>query len=221
MTTTSSLENKPATPSAGKPPKAPVQHNPLWKRKTAQWSRWLHTYLSMVSFTILLFFAVTGVTLNHQAALTGETKPHRYTGTVDAGWLKSPDAKKDDIVALLRSRHGVKADLSDFRVDDDQVQISFKGPGYAADGFVDRKSGKYELMETRLGLVAVINDLHKGRDTGKAWSGIIDISGILMTLVSVTGLILIFFLQKKLRAGIYALIIGTILCYIVYLIWVP
>ncbi len=196
-------------------------HVPVWKRKTAHWSRWLHTYLSMVSFTILLFFALTGITLNHQAAFTGEVKPHRYTGTFDLSWMKTPDARKDDITAAFRSRHGVKAALSDFRVDDDQIQMSFKGPGYAADGFIERATGKYELMESRLGFVAVVNDLHKGRDTGKAWAGIIDVSAALMTLVSLTGLVLIFFLHKKLRAGLYALAIGTVLCYIVYLMWVP
>ena len=199
----------------------PVKHIPLWKRKTAHWSRWLHTYLSMVSFTILLFFALTGITLNHQAAFSNDAKPTRFTGTLDTAWMKTPDAKKDAIVAEFRSRHHVKADLSDFRVDDDQVQISFKGPGYAADGFIERATGKYELLETRLGFVAVVNDLHKGRDTGKAWAGIIDVSAILMTLVSLTGLVLIFFLHKKLRAGLYALAIGTVLCYVVYLIWVP
>lgn len=175
----------------------------------------------MVSFTILLFFALTGITLNHQALFTGEVKPHRYTGSLDASWMKTPDARKDAIIAAFRSRHGVKAALSDFRVDDDQIQISFKGPGYAADGFIERKTGKYELMESRLGFVAVVNDLHKGRDTGKAWAGIIDISAVLMTLVSLTGLVLIFFLYKKLRAGLYALAIGTVLCYVVYLVWVP
>ncbi|HVW09740.1 MAG TPA: PepSY-associated TM helix domain-containing protein [Bryobacteraceae bacterium] len=199
----------------------PVQHVPLCRRRLAHWSRWLHTYLSMVSFTILLFFAVTGLTLNHQAALTGEVKPHRYTGTFEISWMKAPDAKKDDIVAAFRSRHRIKADLSDFRVDDDQVQVSFKGPGYAADAFIDRATGKYELMESRLGFVAVINDLHKGRDTGKAWAGVIDVSAVLMTLVSLSGLTLIFFLHKKLRTGLIALAIGTALCYVVYLIWVP
>lgn len=175
----------------------------------------------MVSFTILLFFAVTGWTLNHQSAFTGMAKPTRFTGALEASWIQSPDAHKADIVSALRTRHRVKADLSDFRVDDDQVQVSFKGPGYSADGFVDRRSGKYELNENRMGMVAVINDLHKGRDTGKAWAAIIDISAIVMTLVSVSGLILIFFLQKKLRAGLIALAIGTVLCWAVYQIWVP
>jgi hypothetical protein len=175
----------------------------------------------MVSFTILLFFALTGITLNHQAAFTSDVKPHRFTGKLDSSWMRAPEAKEQDIVAALRSRHGVRAALSDFRVDDDQVQVSFKGPGYAADAFIDRATARYELMESRLGFVAVINDLHKGRDTGKVWAGIIDVSAALMTLVSLTGLVLIFFLHKKLRAGLYALAIGTILCYVVYLVWVP
>ncbi len=196
-------------------------HVPLWKRRTAHWSRWLHTYLSMVSFTILLFFAVTGFTLNHQSAFTSVAPPKRFTGSLDAAWMKAPEAHKSEIVGALRLRHGIKADLSDFRVDDDQAQVSFKGPGYSADGFADRRTGKYELNENRLGLIAIINDLHKGRDTGKVWAAIIDVSAILMVLVSLSGLVLIFFLHKKLRSGLMALAIGTVLCYVVYQIWVP
>ena len=175
----------------------------------------------MVSFTILLFFAVTGFTLNHQSLFTSVAKPKRFTGSLDASWMKAPEAHKAEIVAVFRSRHGIKADLSDFRVDDDQVQNSFRGPGYSADGFADRRLGKYELNENRLGLVAIINDLHKGRDAGKVWAAIIDISAILMVLVSLSGLVLIFFLHKKLRSGLIALAIGTALCYVVYQVWVP
>jgi hypothetical protein len=38
----------------------------------------------MVSFTILLFFALTGITLNHQSAFTGDVKPHRFGGNLRA-----------------------------------------------------------------------------------------------------------------------------------------
>jgi hypothetical protein len=36
------------------------------RRQSAIVSRWLHLHLSMVSFAIVLFFAVNGLTLNHQ-----------------------------------------------------------------------------------------------------------------------------------------------------------
>ena len=81
------------------------------------------------------------------------------------------------------------------------MTVSFKGPGYAADAFVDRKTATYEITETRMGLVAIVNDLHKGRDTGAVWAQVIDLSAVLMMLVSVTGLTLIFFLHKRLALG--------------------
>ena len=177
----------------------------------------------MASFSILLFFAVTGITLNHQDKFVGEPKVARLTGSIDAARLQSaPGATLDQtpIVDQLRRTHGIKAHMSDFRVDEDQVAVSFKGPGYAADAFIDRKTGKYDLTESRMGMVAIINDLHKGRDSGAAWSQIIDWSAILMVLVSLTGLVLIFFLHKRLMLGLAVLGIGTLVCVAVYMFMV-
>lgn len=193
------------------------------KRAIAHWSRVLHTYLSMVSFSILLFFAVTGITLNHQSALNGDPKVSRFTGNLDLTWLNPPagrDVARLEIVEALRNAHGIKAALKDFRVDDNEISVTFKGPGYAADAFIDRRKGTYDVTESRLGLVAIINDLHKGRDTGGVWADIIDISAGLMVLVSLTGLTLIFFLQKRLKPGLIAVAIGTAICIAVYKIWV-
>ncbi|WP_083488755.1 PepSY-associated TM helix domain-containing protein [Pedobacter borealis] len=90
-----------------------------------------------------------------------------------------------------------------------------------ADSFIDRETGKYELTTTRFGAVAVINDLHKGRDSGKAWSWIIDISAVLMTLVSISGIILICFIKKKRLSGFIIAAVGTIACYLIYKLFVP
>jgi hypothetical protein len=72
-----------------------------------------------------------------------------------------------------------------------------------------------------MGVFAVLNDLHKGRDTGTAWAWMIDLSAVLMTLVSLTGLLLIFFLQKKRLSGLLAASAGALLCCLAYLAWVP
>jgi uncharacterized protein len=53
------------------------------------------------------------------------------------------------------------------------------------------------------------------------WAAVIEISAILMVLVSLSGLVLIFFLHKKLRSGLIALAVGTALSYVVYQVWVP
>ncbi|MEO7191272.1 MAG: PepSY-associated TM helix domain-containing protein [Vicinamibacterales bacterium] len=183
----------------------------------------LHTYLSMVSFSILLFFAVTGITLNHQGAFNADAKTTRFTGQLESSWLQPPagrEVARSEIVGALRSTHGIDAAVKDFRVEENEITITFKGPGYAADGFIDRQKGTYDITESRLGLIAVINDLHKGRDTGSAWAWVIDISAGLMVLVSLTGLTLIFFLQKRRTAGLIALAMGTAVCVAVYALWV-
>ena len=177
----------------------------------------------MVSFSILLFFAVTGITLNHQSAFSGEPNASRFTGSLDLTWVNPPagrEVARLEIVEALRNAHAIKAALKDFRVEDTEISVTFKGPGYAADALIDRKTGTYDVTESRLGLVAVINDLHKGRDTGSAWADVIDISAALMVLVSLTGLTLIFFLQKRLKTGLVAVAIGTAVCVAVYEIWV-
>jgi uncharacterized protein len=194
-----------------------------WKRRFAHLARWLHTYLSMLSFAILLFFAATGLTLNHAEWFEGQRSTARYQGTLDAAWMRTSDpnvVEQDKIVELLRRSHGVKGAVSEVHVDEDRCEVVFKGPGYEADASIDRKTGKYDLNVSRFGFVAVLNDLHKGRDTGGKWSAVIDFSAALMTLVSLTGLTLIFFLNKRRLYGLVIAVTGALLCYLAYAMWV-
>lgn len=195
------------------------------KKRFAGLSRWLHIYLSMVSFTILLFFAVSGLTLNHADWFTtGKELVTKDSGMVNLKWIKVADTSKINklqVVEFLRNKHEVKGSLSDFRIEDQELSLTFNGPGYIADAFIDRETGKYELSVTRMGVVAVINDLHKGRDSGKAWSWVIDISAVLMTLVSISGIILICFIKKKRLSGFVIAAAGTVICYLIYKFLVP
>src|SRR5262249_48219017 len=145
--------------------------SPFWKRQTMVLSRWLHIYLSMVSFAILFFFAATGLTLNHADWFTKQQRTLQLRGSIDAKYL-GKEVGKLEIVEFLRNQHGIHGAVKEFRVEDTDLSIAFKGPGYSADVFVDRATGRYELTETRMGFFAILNDLHKGRDTGKAWATI-------------------------------------------------
>ena len=194
-----------------------------WKRRFAHLARWLHTYLSMLGFAILLFFAVTGLTLNHAEWFDNQQRPVLYQGTLKKTWVNTPETggvAKDELVNYFRHTYRTKGALSDFHVDGEQCEVLFKGPGYEADAIIDRETGKYNLTVSPFSLVAVLNDLHKGRDTGKKWSAVIDLSAILMTLVSLTGLTLIFFLNKRRSSGLLLVAIGAMLCCFVYFLWI-
>jgi hypothetical protein len=178
----------------------------------------------MISFAIVFFFSITGITLNHPDYFAAELKTTQEKGKLDSNWVMNKDTNKIaklEIVEFLRKNHNIKAAVSEFRIDDAQCTISFKGPGYAADAFINRENGTYELTLLRAGIVGIMNDLHKGRDTGSKWSWVIDISAILLVLVSLTGMILILYIKRKKWSGIFIAILGAILLWLSYSLFIP
>ena len=224
----------------GTPPPRPAKK---FSNQFAAAIRWLHIYVSLLGFTALLFFSVTGITLNHPTWFgAGLQHVTELKGTVDPSWVKPQpqpetastaeggDATESDpaagvakleVVEHLRKEHGLKGGVSEFRVDDIECMILFKGPGYAADVFLDRESGKYTVTQTVMGAMAVMNDLHKGRDSGQVWSWVIDITAALMVFVSITGFVLIFYLRRKRFSGVVTAVVGTIVFVLLGIYWVP
>ena len=202
---------------------------------------WLHIYVSMFGLAAVLFFSVTGVTLNHPDwFFANAERQTQAEGQVETKWLHvaaaavggegseavgEPDRSKEvsrlEVVEHLRKTHAIRGALADFRVDETECSVSFKGPGYAADAFIDRDSGHYNLTQTFHGFVAIINDLHKGRDTGPVWSAVIDVSAVVLTIISLTGLVLIFFLKLRRGPGLVVSLVGAAVVVVICLLWVP
>ena len=186
-------------------------------RAFAAMARWLHIYLSLFAFATMLLFSVTGLTLNHPDWFgVGEAVTEDAAGEIDAELLGSsaddPEGHTVDmggIAEAIRAVHRVSGMLGDVRTDDRECTLAWKGPGYAADAVVDRRTGRYTIAVTRHGVVAILNDLHKGRDTGAAWSLVIDVTAILLTLVALTGFALIFFIRRRRVAGLFTAVVGT------------
>ena len=247
VTNTASLskrhpQSEPAEDSSvGQSPPARA-NGKTWSAQFAAAIRWLHIYVSLLGFTALTFFAITGVTLNHPTWFgIDAVRSTDHKGEINRDWLNKPlparqaspptlengevdygrHVAKLEVVEQLRAAHHIRGTVSEFRVDDRECVIMFKGPGYAADAYIDRESGTYQMTETVMGAVAVINDLHKGRDTGPVWSLVIDISALLMVFVSITGMVLIFYLKRKRWSGIITAVAGTILFAVLYVCFVP
>jgi hypothetical protein len=204
--------------------------------RLAALAMWLHIYVSMFSLAVLLFFSVTGITLNHPGwFFRGSPRRVQAEGQIDLKWLhvdapapisrdefdKTHQIARLEIVEFLRKVHHIRGALEEIKADERECTVTFKGPGYAADAFIDRASGHYQLTETSHGFIAVINDLHKGRDTGPAWSVVIDLSAVLMTTVSATGLVLLFYLKRRRIPGLLIGLVGTAVVVAVFWLWVP
>ena len=199
----------------------------------------------MFAFGTLFFFSFTGITLNHTDWFAAEQSvDHHYDGQIDLAWLNvQPDddsvtvnddaaeseseidlgaeVKKLEVAEFLRKSHALKGAVTNFSVDEYQCVIVFAGPGYTADVFVDRETGEYEIDEAVFGAFAIMNDLHKGRDTGNVWKLVIDISAIVCCLVSLTGVWLMFYIRGRWVFGLMTGLVGCLLLFCLYLFFVP
>lgn len=177
--------------------------------------RWLHIYTSMVSLLVVLFFALTGITLNHPDWVFGTQVVTRTTsGTLPSGWQQGGKPDWLSVVEYLRASAGVKGIAGDYVTAgsaDPQDSLSFHAPGYSADVFIVKQSGAYKLNVTQQGFVAVLNDFHRGRDAGGAWAWVIDLAGGFLALIALTGLGLLLYLKKIRRAALLSMLGGAVL----------
>jgi uncharacterized protein len=165
------------------------------------WSRLIHAYTSMLCLLIVLFFAFTGLTLNHPDwAFGGRDVRSTVQGTLPTGFTSGTEVDWLEVAEFLRSTHSLRGEVGEHVVNGNEGSITFRGPGYAADGFFQLDTGSYEVVTTARGLVAIMNDLHKGRDTRRSWNWAIDVSAVVLVLISLTGLILQLFLKKRRRS---------------------
>lgn len=176
----------------------------------------------MLGFATLMFFALTGITLNHPTWLGGSRqKTTDFTGELDPSVLGN-DVDRLEVAETLRERHGLRGRVKEFEVDEYECMLVFKGPGYAADIFVDRETGKYMVTVTSSNWVAVMNDLHKGRDSGTFWKWvIIDGSAVLLALFSVSGFGLLLYLKRRRVPGVWTAVAGTVALIAAWAMFVP
>jgi hypothetical protein len=167
----------------------------------------------MFSFAALFFFALTGITLNHPSWTENRQKVETMKGNVDPAWVAGTDTasvKKSLIVEYVRDKHKVRGNLTEFRISEAECSVAFDGPGFTAYGMIDRSDGSYELVATSAGIIAAMNDLHKGSYTGSGWNAIIDVTAIILVIVSFTGFIMIFFMVRKRSRGLLVAGIGAV-----------
>ncbi len=185
--------------------------------------RWLHTYLSLIGFAAIFFFAVTGLTLNHATWFESGAEQERMQSLVLPAELL-PVGVEPDTDALerwARTAFKLRGDLNDSSFDSQHDSIVFKAPGYSADVEIDFAKRTATLHETKLNSWAVLDDLHKGRDSGSAWAWVIDISAIVIAVSALTGIWLLFYVKRRRVAGFLVAIFGLSVLALGAWLWTP
>ena len=184
------------TAAAGQPARA-------WWLKTLYRWHWISSAIALVG---MLLFAATGLTLNHASQIEAhpvvvDRKAQLPAALLAAHAPAAGDRKHDgpltpDLAdwvasALQVDVHGRSAEWSA-----DEIYVAMPRPGGDAWVRLDRASGEAELEDTSRGWVSYLNDLHKGRNAGTAWSWFIDAFAAACLIFSVTGLFIL-----KMHAG--------------------
>jgi hypothetical protein len=188
-------------------------------RVMGHWGLLLHIYLSMAGFTLVLLFAITGVTLNHEDFGWGQPRITRSTISLPADVLERPEQAA--LAQHLREMLGVRSPLTDYHADTDQIQLTFAAPGRRTVVTVNRSERMGEVESESRGLVGRLDDLHKGFDSGRLWFWIIDLTALLLTISALTGTVTLLYFRARRRSGFMVAALGVISIVMIYLIWVP
>lgn len=183
------------------------------KRATQKWSRIIHVYTSMVALLLVLFFGITGVTLNHPTWSIGSS----VTTSTKTGTLPVPTSLENGSVnylgvsELARKELGVSGEVEGFDSAAGSATIRYRKPGYAADLTFSITDAKYELVTTQQGWFwGILNDLHKGRYADSSWKWLIDLSGILLVVMAFTGMVLQLMLKARRTSAFIVAGVGAV-----------
>ena len=102
----------------------------------------------------------------------------------------------------------------------DEVYVALPRPGGDAWLRVALEDGQVEYEKTDRGWISYFNDLHKGRNTGAAWSWFIDIFAAACLVFSITGLFLLQ-LHARTRPSTWPVVgLGVLLPFLLALLFV-
>lgn len=182
------------------------------QQKRAFWLRHLHNWhwiSSAICLIAMILFAFTGFTLNHGSDIESHPRVSKKSDQIPASLMLSltnlaqekenkPKEKQVDNLNLpsnikqwLEKEHGIDVGNQAAEWSLEEVYVALPRPGGDAWLRVDLESGVFEYEKTERGVIAYLNDLHKGRNTGKAWSWFLDIFSIACLIFSITGLFLL------------------------------
>ena len=188
-------------------------------RVISHWGLLLHIYVSMAGFTLVLLFAVTGLTLNHQDFGWSEPKIVMSEVALPPDLIDHPSS--EGIGKYLHDTIGVRSPVTDYHEDPDQIQITFAAPGRRTLVTIDRPSRKASVEAESRGLLGRLDDLHKGFDSGRPWFWIIDITAILLSVSSLTGMITLLSLKHRRRSGFVVGSLGVAMVIAIYFFLIP
>lgn len=202
---------------------AAQQRRGYWLRTLHQW-HWISAAVCLIG---MLLFAATGITLNHAAQIEGKPRVTHVNDSVPKALLEALPARREGNAPLpqalrdwLRAEHGIVTGEREAEWSEDEVYLSMPGPGKDAWLSVQRADGDFEYERTDRGALALLNDLHKGRNAGTAWSWFIDLFAVACVVFTLTGLFLLHLHARQRRSTWPLVALGLLIPVVLVLLFI-
>ncbi len=171
-----------------------------------------HGYLSAFAFLALLFFSLTGISLNHP------------------GWLKRPpqavvettvrltpaelaqvsgDGAGAALARIVGQRVKLRGEYKDAEVAGPSVFVRMQGVGGNSDLQADLTSGEVRVAVEPADTLEVLDALHRGETAGAAWRLLIDIAGVVLIAMSLIGYVLFLSLRMRLATALVLTVLSA------------
>lgn len=169
-------------------------------------SRLLHAYLSAFAFVALAFFSVSGILLNHPEWFENDRPVEQAVAfsftPADLASARASQNLGARLAAMAKGKASLVGGYQSMYLDGPRALIRLEGPKGTSDLTVDLGTGAVQGMVSRANLTTVIQDLHRGKNSGPAWRFVIDATACLVLALSVIGYVLFFSLRFRLRTSL-------------------
>lgn len=178
-----------------------------------------HWISSAVALLCMMLFAITGITLNHASQLESEPEVLSIS-------KKLPEHLRLELNQAVTEKQlpeSVIEWMNQQQIDNEKL---LRGPGEWSDFdvylqnpipggdmwlSVDFESGMIEYSHTNRGIVAWLNDLHKGRNTHPVWIWFLDVFSVATMIFCITGLFLLQIHSKRRPSTWYITAAGIVI----------
>lgn len=190
----------------------------FWTKQFYVW----HWASSAFALAAMIFFAFTGITLNHAGSIGAKPRVQQIRATLPDNLREIVAAPSDDVAEEKRElprelrrwlARNLDADPGARPVEwhADEIYVDLPRPGGDAWLTIDRTTGEIEQEVTKRGAIAFLNDLHKGRHTGTVWVLFMDFFSVVSIVFCLTGLALLVVHARRRPMTWPVVIAGTLL----------
>ncbi len=192
--------NATSIPDRPAPPRAPLKIR--FYRQCRVW----HGYLSAFAFAALLFFAATGLVLNHPDWFAGEApaleeSEFQLTGEqLEA--LRRSSTPAETLARIAADHATLHGEYQDGTVAGEQVVAILRGVRGSSDIRANLLDGSVVVASEGQPAIAQLNALHRGESAGAVWRFSLDIMAIVMIVVALAGYAIFLSMGAKLRTAL-------------------